>query len=171
MERPKRKNIRLPGYDYSGAGGYFVTICTHQHRCILSRIREGSQFESNSVLLTDIGRITEAVLQQMAVYQTVSVDAYVIMPNHIHMILLVREKMTEKNITVGRFVGAFKSLVTKYWREVCNRQGTTMGKLWQRNYYEHILRNEADYLEKYKYIAENPDKWTTDDLHIAEEYH
>lgn len=164
MEMPKRKNIRLSGYDYSGAGGYFVTICTHQHICALSRIRDGGQFERAGIELTDVGSIAEEVLIRMSAQYAIPVDAYVIMPNHIHMILRIEEQ-AKNNITIGRFVGAFKSLVAKQWREACDERGSIMGKLWQRNYYEHILRNRQDYLEKRKYIDENPDKWQMDDMY------
>ena len=84
------------------------------------------------------------------------------MPNHIHMILFTENS----EITVGRFVGAVKSVVSYRWRKICGSRNVLMGKIWQRDFYDHILRNEADYLEKMKYVDENPDKWTQDELYI-----
>ena len=165
MSPPKRKNIRLKGFDYSSPGGYAVTVCTHQRACFLSRVYAGTEFERARVELTEIGEIANEVLQKISKQYALSIDACVIMPNHIHMILIIQNDVVSNGITVGRFVGAFKSLVAKKWREVCNQRGTVMGKLWQRNYYEHILRGEADYLEKTKYIDDNPDKWADDELY------
>ena len=90
------------------------------------------------------------------------------MPNHIHMLVTIENGENGGSISVGRFIGAFKSIVSNRWSAVCTRRGVIMGKLWQRDYYDHIIRNEADYLEKWKYIDENPDKWAEDDLYRNE---
>ena len=79
------------------------------------------------------------------------------------MILQIPQGKT--GYTVGEYVGMFKSLTLYHWRDICNRENRRMGTVWQRNYYEHILRNEVDYIEKLRYIEENPDAWCEDDLY------
>ena len=162
----KRKNVRLYGYDYSQAGGYFVTICTSERHCSLSHILPGNQFAQAEVRLTELGGISENVLHEVSERTGISLSEYIIMPNHIHMILQIPAGGAEH--TIGEYVGMFKSLTLNYWRKICNREGKVMGTVWQRNYYEHILRNEADYLEKLRYIQENPDDWVLDELYRAE---
>jgi len=161
MELRKRKDIRLSEYDYSQTGGYFVTICTHDKKQILSRIETGTAYTKANVVLTELGQIVRDVLEVLPERYGFRLEACVIMPNHIHMLLM--KETQESNKTVGQVMGAFKSLVTNQWCKVCDARGMTAGKLWQRNYYDHILRNEADYIEKRRYIEENPDKWHLDE--------
>ena len=162
----KRKNVRLYGYDYSQAGGYFVTICTSERNCALCRILPGNQFVQAEVRLSELGSIADDVLHEVSERTGICLTDYVIMPNHIHMILQIPAGGAEH--TIGKYVGMFKSLTLHRWRNICNRKGIVMGTVWQRNYYEHILRNEADYLEKKRYIQENPDAWVLDELYRAE---
>ncbi|MBQ4074874.1 MAG: transposase [Clostridia bacterium] len=90
---------------------------------------------------------------------------YVIMPNHIHFLMYLQsddERATAKVApTVGQIIGAYKSLVVHQWRGICNDNRVKMGVVWQRNYYEHIIRNEMDFTETIKYIDENPLRWLT----------
>ena len=166
MLEHKRKNIRLYGYDYSQTGGYFVTICTSERKCILSRVLPGNQFVLADIQLTALGSITDGVLQEVSERTGIRLSDYVIMPNHIHMILQI--PTGGMGYSIGEYVGMFKSLTLHHWRKKCNREGRMMGSVWQRNYYEHILRNEADYMEKLRYIQENPDAWAQDDLYTPE---
>ncbi len=166
MEYHERKNIRLPGYDYSRAGGYFVTVCTEGRRCILSRVLPGNKFVRADVQLSELGTLAVEMLSEVSAKTGIIVNDYVIMPNHIHMILLIQGE--NAGVTIGRFVGAFKSLTLYHWRNICNQRGIQMGKIWQRNYYEHVLRNEMDYREKLRYIDENPDAWDEDELNAHE---
>ena len=162
MEYARRKNIRLTGYDYSQQGGYFVTLCTHERVNSLANIFPGTERVRARIVLTELGQIADSVLRQLPLRYGYLLDAYVIMPNHVHMILIKKES---GGMTVGQFVGAFKSTVSTQWYQECDRQGIKAGKLWQRNYYDHILRNEADYMEKLKYVDENADKWHLDKLY------
>ncbi|MBQ8835142.1 MAG: transposase [Oscillospiraceae bacterium] len=162
MEYVKRKNIRLPDYDYSQEGGYFVTVCTHERRCTLSHIIPGTEQDRARVSLSDLGKIADEILLSLPERYGFVLDACVIMPNHIHIIIMKRTVAAAK---VGQFVGAFKSSVSTRWYKECDRRGNVAGKLWQRNYYDHVLRNEADHLEKLRYIDENPDKWQMDELY------
>lgn len=159
MDLPKRKQIRLPEYDYSGPGAYSVTICTEDRRCILSEIRRGDPRGRPSLILSEYGKIVEQSMKQAESLYAVRLEPYVIMPNHIHFICTIEETRTTARVapTLGRIVGALKSLSANQ----CRKKGMT-GKLWQRSYYEHIIRNEQDYREIWAYIENNPAKWAED---------
>ena len=160
MDIPKRKRIRLANYDYHQAGGYFITICTYEKRHILSAIENAP---NTRVVLTELGEIAQRILMELPAQYGFSLDEYVIMPNHIHLLLTKDADRNEKSI--GQLIGAFKSTVGNHWYKVCDAKGITAGKIWQRNYYDHIIRNQTDYIEKCKYIVENPDKWSLDELY------
>ena len=163
MTNKRRKNIRLHGYDYSSAGGYFLTVCTWGRKCILSQVIPGNQFVSAELQLTEFGTIVQSAIEETIGRTGIQVKSMALMPNHIHLVLVIPEEGSA--YTVGSFVGMFKSLALHQWRTVCNQRGIRMGTIWQRNFYEHIIRNEADYLEKLRYIAENPDSWLKDELY------
>ena len=161
-ELPKRKHPRMKDFDYSLCGAYFITICTQNRRCLLSRIvgRGLAPAEEAGLELTSFGEIAKQQLFLLKKrYPFLDVDQYVIMPNHIHLLISLE---SDSKITVGRFVGALKSITANRWRKL--EDGTGMEKLWQRDYYDHIIRNEKDYLEKLQYIDCNPDKWKDDEL-------
>lgn len=168
MEYPKRKPNRLKEYDY-GAGAYFITICTHGRKCILSDIIVGEGLAPPVVRLTQYGAIAEEQLLALERrYPTVQIDQYVIMPNHIHAILQIREQTGEAggaspSPTLVDAVGAFKSLTTR----LCNRI-QPIPKLFQRSFHDHVIRNETDYKEIRAYIENNPAKWAEDTLYTKE---
>ena len=137
----KRKWPRLKGHDYSANGYYFITICTKDKKCLLSVIRPKAD-GTVSVLLTKYGRITESFLMNIP-----GIDRYVIMPNHVHLII---HKTNEKPISTD--IRAFKGLVTKQ---------IGFG-IWQDYFYDHVIRDESDYIIKCKYIDDNPAKWADD---------
>ena len=130
MEPMQRKVTRLPGYDYSRAGGYFVTFCTCQRKCTLSRIMPGTQWSRAGVELTELGETVRDVMLELSDRHGMILREYVIMPNHIHMILEIKEQ--ENAETIGQFVGACKSLTANRWRgNVCCRSaenGTTVAE-------------------------------------------
>ena len=169
MDLPKRKLHRLQGYDYSQEGAYYITICTSNRRCALSHVIPGDESNRAQIRLTPLGNIAEEILNQLTAQYGIKLASNVIMPNHIHMILIMENRLIGKSVSVGRFVGAFKSIVSNRWQKECDRHGEVMGKLWQRDYYDHIIRNEADMLEKIRYIDENPDKWHQDKLYMCNE--
>ncbi|MBE6998021.1 MAG: hypothetical protein E7427_07625 [Ruminococcaceae bacterium] len=154
MELPKRKPMRLPEYDYAGHGAYFVTICTKDRRCILSNITVGADAPGGpNVQLTDTGKTVEQYIQSMERMAGFHVDKYVVMPNHIHMILSVDNGPPRASApTVSDAVGALKRLVNR-------RLGRD---IWQRSFHEHVIRNEQDYREIWEYIDENPARWVGD---------
>lgn len=158
MELPKRRSNRLKNYDYSSPGCYFVTICVQDHRPLL---RRGAQCAPETGLppLTKAGRITEqAIIQIPAHYPNVCVDRYVIMPNHIHILLRLRGNggrtmcAPTSNPSVARIIKMMKEAVTK-----------SVGRsIWQKGYHDHIIRSDADYLRIWHYIDTNPAKWRED---------
>ena len=161
MELPKRKPIRLPAYDYSSPGAYFVTICTHDRRCLLSRITVGADaLGGPSLQWTDTGKIVEQYILSTYRMPGFRLDKYVVMPNHIHMILRIDSDAASPDSgpprasapTVSDAVGALKRLVNR-----------SLGKnIWQRSFHEHVIRNENDYREIWEYIDANPAKWAED---------
>lgn len=163
-ELPKRKRNRLSDYDYSQNGVYHITICTANHRKILSEvIPVGAIINRPQIKLSKIGFIADNAVSQIPVhYNCVAVEKYIIMPNHIHLLLRI-DKCTGENgrliiaPTVSRIIKQFKSEVTK-------KAGFS---LWQKGFYDHIIRNDADYDYEsvWIYIDENPVKWENDEYY------
>ena len=162
MNLPKRKENRLKGYDYRTSGMYFVTVCTEGKQATLGNI-VGDGFPVPK--LSAAGRLTEQAIGGITQrFPTVQVDNYVIMPNHLHMILLFKDAdgTGDPSPTLGGVMGWFKYQVTKAVNQNRNTPGE---KLFQRSYYDHVIRNEADYLRIWQYIVENPRKWQDDEYY------
>lgn len=151
MEHLERKPNRLIEYDYRTNGAYFVTICTHDRKKMLSSI-VGDGFS----VPKPFGIIAEEMLKQIPLkYPSIAVEKYVIMPDHIHILLLFDGKMGTENPspTLGNVVGWYKYQVTK---GVDSQFGLNGAKLFQRSYYDHIIRNQRDYDEVWEYMENNP---------------
>ena len=160
MERAKRKTIRLQGYDYNSAGYYFLTFCTKDKEKLLSEIVGTDVLGGPTVQLSQYGEIAEHYLQAMSgFYPNIELDAYVIMPNHIHLLLKVSESTSGPSgrpvpteSPISKFVGTFKRF--------CNRE---IGRnIWQYRSHDHVIRDEADYLKIRNYIETNPIRWQDD---------
>ena len=167
-ELPKRKHPRLDNYDYSSAGAYFVTICTQNRQCVLSRIvgRGLAPAETVKIEYTLFGEIAEKQLFLLEDrYPYFAVDKYVIMPNHIHAIMILNSKTAgaSPRPTITDIVCAYKSLTTRD----CKKNGYNE-KLFQTSFYEHIIRGREDYEKITKYIYENPMRWYYDELYTEE---
>ena len=169
-----RRSIRLDEYDYAESGAYFVTICTQGHLCLFGEIVDG-QMRMNA-----LGQMVQETWCDLpSHYPHVELDAFVVMPNHVHMVIV----LTEGNDLVGagfkpalvhgsvpmpdaakrhrlsEIVRAFKTFSS---RQVGRCRGTQGVPLWQRNYYEHIIRSERALNHIRRYIAENPLRWAQD---------
>lgn len=162
MDLPKRKPTRLKNYDYSTNGAYFVTICTHNRKCILSDIVGDGVYDIPQINLTEYGNILEKYIAFMnSKYENVLIEKYVIMPNHIHMIIQINES-TQSGMsqapypTANAIIPKFVSLFKRY----CNRE--IGNNIFQRSFHDHIIRNENDYLKIWNYIETNPVKWEED---------
>ena len=154
MERPERKANRLYEYDYSTGGAYFVTICTQDRRKILSSI-VGDGFP----VPKPCGNIAEKYIAKIPEkYPLVAVDNYVIMPDHIHLLLRFHWDLGTGNPspTLGNVIGWYKYQVTKQVNLLAKTEGE---KFFQRSYYDHVIRNQQDYDETWNYIENNPRKW------------
>ena len=154
METERRKVNRIFEYDYSQNGAYFVTICTHERRKNLSDI-VGDGFP----VPKPYGIIAEEMIHQIPEkYPAVSVDRYVIMPDHIHILLRIDRDLGtgDPSPTLGTIIGWYKYQVTK---QVNVRFGQQGEKIFQRSYYDHVIRNQQDYDEVWQYIENNPRKW------------
>ncbi len=164
-----RRSVRLKNYDYSQAGAYFVTICTQKKEYLFGTIKDGK------IVLNDAGEIVNEFCTKTESHFTNTIfDAFVIMPNHFHAIITVgagfprpvknqiHDGRGDPAPTLGNIVGFFKYQTTK---QINILRQTPGHKLWQRNYYEHVIRDENDYQRIYKYIQNNPLKWASDSLH------
>ena len=161
MELPKRKQNRLRCYDYSSNGGYFVTICTDQRKKILCDIGE-----DGIVRRMKCGILAEKIIWDIPRrFPTVSVDKYVVMPNHIHLLLLFAKENTtgSTDVTLGNVIGWYKYQVTKQINEAFGNAGN---RVFQRSYHDHVIRGHRDYELIWEYIDTNPQKWLLDCFYI-----
>jgi REP element-mobilizing transposase RayT len=160
MERelPVRKKIRLEGYDYSSNGAYFLTFCVKDGHSMLCSIDVGA----NSVrpLLSDIGKTVEYAITQIPIrYPMITVDKYVIMQNHIHIILIIRSDDDGRTLfapTISRVIKQFKGFITKQ-----------IGfSLWHTSFHDRIIRDKEEYEQKWRYIDNNPVNWAEDEFYF-----
>ena len=160
--------MRLSKYDYSQEGAYYVTICTQDRRCMFGVIRDGM------LVLNDYGCIADRCWREIPVhFPHVILDEFVIMPNHVHGILLISNKRNggtrhavsqQEARTFGKpehgslstIMRSFKSAVTK---QINLMRNTNIARIWQGRFYEHIIRNEKSYDAIRRYITENPRQW------------
>ena len=167
-ELAKRKLLRLQNDDYSTTGVYFITICTKDRRCILSRVLGTENFGYPKIELTEYGKIADKYIKQLnEFYDHISVKSYVIMPNHIHLLLHIKgdgqsgtpaPNVMRANSAFSQFISTFKRF--------CNKE---YGKnIWQTRANDHIIRNQDDYEEHLRYIYENPIRWHSDELYVNE---
>lgn len=184
-QKHHRQSIRLRGHDYTQAGAYFITLCIYQRQCLFGEI-VGGQMQLNQYGQV-VGKCWQWLSEQ---YSYVDLDSWVVMPNHLHGIIVITTNgcrgdsriaptgnastgttFTEtastpiaptdepKRKPLGRLIGAFKTVSTKQINAICN---TPSAPVWQRNYYEHIIRNETALHNIQRYILENPRRWADD---------
>jgi REP element-mobilizing transposase RayT len=175
----RRRSIRLQGYDYSQAGAYFVTACAHNRECLFGSIENGI------VTLCECGGIVQTEwIKTAEIRSEVTLDAFVVMPNHFHAILFIdngsvgaqvvvahtavgahgRAPLQRSPKSLGSLMAGFKSAATKRINETRNSPGIPV---WQRNYYERVIRNEEELNAIRQYIIDNPARWTEDRNHPA----
>lgn len=157
MDLPKRKANRLKNYDYSSNGMYFITICAKNKKHIFGKIVGATIGRPPEIHLSQYGEITKYAIEQISVhYSAVSVEKYVIMPNHIHLLLL-----TDTYNKNGRpMVAPTISVVIQQMKGYVSKQ---IGfSPWQKLFHDHIIRNEKDYEKIWEYIDTNPVKWKED---------
>ena len=165
MECPKRKPTRLKGYDYSTPGAYFITICTHNRKYLFSNI-VGAIHELPENKLTQYGELVEQIIEILPDRFNVFIPKYVIMPNHVHLIIEICSDNEERAIresplqyhrsVIDKMVGFLKMNVSKKIHNTDNE------KIWQRSYHDHIIRCEKDYQKIWEYIDTNVIRWKKD---------
>ena len=166
-ELPKRKPTRLQEFDYNTTGAYFITICTDKRQQILSRIVGVDVLgDPKNVKLLTHGIVADKYIKQMSeFYDNVTVDQCVIMPNHIHLVLFVREDGTPRTSSPTKQT-SFVSHFVSTFKRFCNKE--IGNNIFQRGYMEHIIRDREDYETRAKYICENPTRWHYDKLYTEE---
>ena len=144
MQHFERKSYRIKGFNYGSEGWYFITICTIDKKHVFGKIK------NDIMTYSKIGLLTKQFLMNISkVYDDIYLDKYVIMPNHIHMVVSISEM---SDVNISRVIKHFKEGITKQ-----------LGyKIWQKSFYDHVIRNETDYLRIYEYIDENVLKWSLD---------
>jgi REP element-mobilizing transposase RayT len=154
---PRRHSLRLPGYDYSQAGAYFITACT-QHRVM----RFGEVINCD-VRLNDMGTIVQQTWDDLPThYQGIELDAFIVMPNHVHGIIILADQ-SERRHPISEIVRGFKTFSARG----VNKCAGSRSVLWQRGYYEHVIRNEKALDRIRAYVANNPSRWADDPENIS----
>jgi putative transposase len=170
LDKHRRHSLRLQGYDYTQEGAYFVTVCMRNRACLFGDISDGK------MILNDAVRPAEKCWKDIpAHFPDIELDEFVIMPNHVHGILSITAAVGAKKFsplhsqqmhgpskTIGSVIRGFKVGVTKWMRH-----NTPVYNVWQRNYYEHVIRNEDDLNRIRQYIMENPSRWAEDEENPA----
>lgn len=183
-----RRSIRLQGYDYTQAGAYFVTVCSQNRECLFGKI------ENAEMRLNAAGNMIESTWNEIpGNYPGIDIAEFIVMPNHIHGIIVIvgatsrgcpphvcpetghaREQQgqargpapTETRLSLPDVVHRFKTLTTKRYADGVKQWSWPpfQGRLWQRNYWEHVIRNESDLARIREYIQNNPTQWALDRL-------
>jgi len=168
----RRRSIRLPEFDYARYGPFFVTLCVENRNCIFGTVADGQ------MQLKRYGEIIEEEwIRTAEIRRETSFDAYVVMPNHFHGIVSVlnteadrlgrvgahsRAPLRRQSRSLGAMIAQFKATTT---RRINALRGTPGATIWQRNYYEHVIRDERDLERIRNYIAANPARWEEDGYH------
>lgn len=167
MDYRRRKSIRLKDYDYSQAGAYFVTVCTRNRIHLFGEIIDGKMSMNES------GCIVQQCWDELLIhYPQVELDAFVVMPNHIHAVVTISHENVGNSTVgarsprpygrkpaLGNIIAYFKYQSTK---KINLHQSTVPAKIWQRNYYDHIIRNENSLRRIRGYVVSNPERWQFD---------
>lgn len=174
MERHIRKEHRLKNYDYSRNGAYFITICTLNRKFLfwqdhdIHGVGAASGGPPKKIKLTEYGAIVRDELKKIpAIYpDAIFVSKFVIMPNHIHMLIVINNFPKSGDLpygppkaapTIGRIINKFKGAVTK-------RSGFP---IWQRSFYDRIIRNDKEFADVWQYIENNPVNWQNDEYYVG----
>ena len=153
MPLPQRKPNRLSGYDYSTPGAYFITVCTSQKRHLFWKEPHSTAPAPQDVPLSPLGILADQVIRDIPVhYPTMRVDHYVVMPNHIHLLLRIT---APGGAAIDNVIRQFKRIVSK-------QAGFSV---WQKDFHDHIIRRDEDYRSVWNYIDGNPARWREDDYY------
>jgi putative transposase len=184
----KRRSIRLKNYDYTQQGAYFVTICANDQKCIFGNIK------NDKMVLNDAGEMVQRVWNEISrFYNGIDIDHFQIMPNHVHGIIMIvgagpracpdnKKSVTGQphnykgqpqgvapTLSLSDIIHRFKTMTTKQYCDGVKNNNWPLfnARLWQRNYYEHIIRDEHELNHIREYIINNPATWDTDENNIS----
>ena len=163
MELPKRKPNRLKDFDYSQPNAYFITICTKNKEMLFWENVGASIARPEDVQLSKYGKIVvEAIEKISTIYPVITVDNYVVMPNHIHLLMQIHSDSSGRAMlapTISIVIQQMKGYATK-----------KIGRsIWQKLFHDHVIRDEKGYLKIWNYIEGNPSKWEEDCFYMKEE--
>ena len=179
LDSHHRHSLRLQDYDYTQEGAYFVTVCLKDRTCLFGDISDGK------MVLNDAGRIAQAVWDDIpSRYARIDTDAFIIMPNHIHAIIMIvgatpcgrpdsdkgqARGPAPTELSLSDVVHRFKTMTTKRYTDGVKQKDWPpfRGRLWQRNYYEHVIRDDASLNLIRQYIMDNPSHWAEDEENPA----
>ncbi|MBN1448815.1 MAG: transposase [Bacteroidetes bacterium] len=157
---PQRKHIRLKGFNYHSDGAYYITICTHERQCLFGSVIGGK------ILLNPLGIITQEEWRNTLKCRTVLCpDGFIVMPNHVHLIVFLQQMSistthgqneSQKLVSLGSIIGQFKRQVSFRVRHYLEKSDFLV---WQRGYYEHIIRSDRELTRIRRYMQENPLRW------------
>ena len=160
MELPKRKQNRLQEYDYSTVNAYFITICTQNRRNLFWEDLDETVNISEQLPLTKLGQCVKQIISEIPDhYPAVTVEHAVIMPNHIHLLLQIHADIDGRPMaapTISTVINQTKGIISK-------KAGFSV---WQKGFYDHVIRGEQDYRDIWNYIEGNPGKWAEDQLYV-----
>lgn len=167
-----RRSIRLHGYDYSQEGAYFITICTHNRECLFGTVGAGSKpalaepVHYSSMALNEYGEIVQHTWDDLVNHiEGIELDAFVVMPNHFHGIVVIDSRAgLEPAPTLSEIVRQLKTFSARRINKIRDTQGVPV---WQRNYYERVIRDENELSRVREYIVNNPANWLTDENNLV----
>jgi REP element-mobilizing transposase RayT len=166
-ELQNRKPTRLSGFNYANSGGYFITLVTHERKKIFGNIVNGE------MVTNAIGRIvSDEWVRSVEIRPEIELDHWCVMPNHFHAIIIMKESYSHPQggtfqrtpDSLGSIVAGFKGSVTRKVNEINGSHGFPV---WQRNYYDHIIRDDEDLNRIREYIINNPSKWELDKEYLV----
>ena len=162
MESPKRKQNRLTEYDYSTPNAYFITVCTQNRKNLFWKDVGAAIGRPEDIPLTELGAIVQRSIGDIPNhYPAITVDNYVVMPNHIHLLLQINTDINGRPMaapTISTVINQIKDVIPK-------KAGFP---IWQKGFYDHVIRGEQDYLDIWNYIEGNPGKWKEDKLYVSD---
>lgn len=168
-EKHHRRSIRLPEYNYSAPGAYYITLCTYERACLFGEIID------DAIVLSEFGKVVDDLWLELFINsEGIIRDHYVIMPNHFHGVIFINTEskdqtansdpqmdiLKRRKMLLSKFIGKFKMSTSKQINQI---QGASGNPVWQRNYYEHVIRHEDDLAHIREYIINNPLNWNTDE--------
>ncbi len=157
---PQRRSMRLKGYDYGRAGAYSLTICADGQGCIFGEVRD------SEMCLNGNGDIVWACWQDLPRhYAHVCTDVFMVMPNHVHGIIVLTDTGSRKTDTRHGLPEIVRALKTFSARRINELRRAPGARVWQRGYFDHVVRNEDDLDRIRRYIVENPARWSDDEYH------